>query len=151
MIEKFVSGDGSTFRLKSQMKTRNDKLRSLKELEEEKACMLDALAARFKKEILDWCSLYIIYTAKNRDNLYRLDLPGTDVPVWWNPSKKTITRMDYEGVFEISPWQMKTIITNQEMIKRALAAEQDKRMKSDNRVIDYFIKNCKRQMEDMKC
>ncbi len=150
MAKTFTADDGSVFRKEILMKTRNKKLRELADARETNLRTAEELKRNFEKELVAWCSEYIVYTTKSReDNLYRIDVPGSVVSVYWSPVLKRIANLDWEGAHDCTPWQMKRLLDNKKEIRKLLAQEQNRRMQSDADAIDRALALVRKNTEEI--
>lgn len=149
MARTFRADDGSVFRTEILMKTRNRQLKELEDARAAEKAARDSLTEAFEKELTAWCSQYIVYTSESRENIYRIDVPGTEVSVFWIPGLKRIASLDWEGAHECTPWQKKRLLDNRKEIRKILAGEQNRRMKTDAEALDRRIAALKKETEEI--
>ena len=149
MARTFTATDSSVFRTEALMKTRNRQLSELEKARESHRAAVEELRKRFESEFVSWCSDYIVYTAEARENLYRIDVPGSAVSVFWMPGEKRIADLDWEGAHECTPWQMKRLLENMKEIRKKLIKEQNRRMQADADAIGRRLAALNKQTQEI--
>lgn len=150
MNQEYIAEDGSVFRTKKLMDARNEKLEVLRQARERNGTALGELRKKFSENVVAWCAKYIVYTKKDRENLYRVDVPGAEVSVFWDPVNRRLGNLDWEGFRECTPWQMRRLLENLSDTKKALVAMQNARMQADSKMIDLQLAELDRQLKEMQ-